>query len=90
MVNFISVRDLRPSLSHVIKKIHDKFDRYVITRRGKPEVVMMSIEDYESILETMEIELDKELMKRIKRAEQDLNKGKGVSLEKIHKDIGLV
>ena len=90
MVNFISVRELRPKLSDVIVKIHDKFDRYVITRRGKPEVVMMSIDDYESLVETLEIQSDKELMKRLKKAEQDLKQGKGISLKKIHKELKLV
>ncbi len=90
MVNIISIRELRPRLAEVVDDIHDKFGRYVITRRGKPEVVMMSVEDYESILETMEIESDKGLMKRLKKADQDLKKGKGVSLEQIHKELKLV
>ena len=90
MVNTISVRELRPKLSKVIDNIHKKFDRYVITRRGKPEVVMMSIDDYEGLLETLEIESDPELMKRLKKAEEDMKKGKGRSLEQIHKELGIV
>ena len=90
MVNTISVRELRPKLSKVIDDIHKKFDRYVITRRGKPEVVMMSIDDYEGLLETLEIESDPELMKRLKKAEEDMKKGKGKSLEQIHKELGIV
>ena len=90
MVNTISVRELRPTLSKVIDNIHKKFDRYVITKRGKPEVVMMSIDDYEGLLETLEIESDPELMKRLKKAEEDMKKGKGKSLEQIHKELGIV
>jgi prevent-host-death family protein len=90
MVNTISVRELRPKLSNVLTAIHDRFDRYIITNRGKPEVVMISIEDYESILETMEIQSDKILMLRIKKAEKDLKKNKGVSLEAVRKELGIV
>ncbi len=90
MVNTISVRELRPTLSKVIDNIHKKFDRYVITRRGKPEVIMMSIDDYEGLLETLEIESDPDLMKRLKQAEEDMKKGKGKSLEQIHKELGIV
>ena len=90
MVNMISIRELRPELSNVVRRIHDKFDRYVITKKGKPEVVMMSIEDYESILETLEIQSDKQLMKRIRKAEKDLKAGKGVSLEEIHKKLNVL
>ena len=90
MVNTISVRELRPKLSKVMDNIHKKFDRYVITRRGKPEVVMMSMDDYEGLLETLEIESDPKLMKQLKKAEVDLKNGKGKSLELIHKELGIV
>jgi len=90
MVNFISIRELRPKLADVIARVHNQFDRYVITRRGKPEVMLISIEDYESILETLEIQSDKSLMRRLKQAEKDLKAGKGVPLDKIHKELGLV
>ena len=90
MVNTISVRELRPKLAEVLKIIHDRFDRYIITKRGQPEAVIMSVDDYESILETMEIQSDKALMRRIKKAEKEIKQGKGTSLEKIKKELGLV
>lgn len=90
MVNTISVRELRPKLADVLKSIHDRFDRYIITRRGHPEAVIMSIDDYESILETLEIQSDKPLMRRIKKAEKELRAGKGILLEKVKKELGLV
>lgn len=90
MVNTISVRQLRPKLAGILKNIHDRFDRYIITKRGLPEAVIMSIDDYESILETMEIQSDKPLMHRIKKAEKELKEGKGIPLEKIRKELGLV
>jgi len=90
MVNTISVRELRPKLAGVLKSIHDRFDRYIITKRGRPEAVIMNIDDYESILETMEIQSDKSLMRKIKKADKELKQGKGVSLEKVRKELGLV
>ena len=90
MVTTISVRELRPKLSQVIDNIHKKFDRYVITRRGKPEVVMMSIDDYEGLLETLEIESDPELMADIREAKEEMKKGKGVSLEEARRRLGIV
>ena len=90
MVNFISVEELRPKLSGIIKQVHDKLDRYIITKRGRPEAVMLSLEDYESLVETLDIEADKKLLKRLKKAEKDLHAGKGTSLEKIHGELGFV
>lgn len=90
MVNFITVRELRPELSSVIRNIHEKFDRYFVTRHGKPEIVMMSVGDYESIMETLEIESDKELMKRLKKAKADMKKGRGIPLDDLNKRLKVV
>ncbi len=90
MVKTISIRELRPNLSKVVDSIHKKFDRYVITKRGKPEVMMMSVDDYEGWIETLDIMSDPVLVKQIKKAEQDIKKGKVKSLEQIHKELGIV
>ena len=89
-VHTLSVRDLRPHLADVLKGIVEKFDRYIITKHGKPEAVLLSIEDYESMLETMEIERDTQLMGRIKKAERQMKQGKGRDLETIKKELKLV
>lgn len=90
MVNTISIRELRPKLAGVLEAVHNRFDRYIITRRGRPEAILMSVQDYEGILETSEIQADKPLMRRLKKAESELKKGKGVSLEKAKRELGLV
>ena len=90
MIKSISIRELRPNIARVISDIHEKFDRYIVNRHGRPEVVMLSVEDYESLIETIEIESDKKLMKRIRQAEKEKADGKGKPLENIRKELGLV
>lgn len=81
MVNAVTLKQLRPQLPSVIKSIDSKLDRYIVTKRGKPVAVMMSPDDYEGLLETIEILSDKQAVKRIKRAKQEIKAGKTVSLE---------
>lgn len=90
MVITIPLTELRPKLPKIMDRVSKYFDRCVITRHGRPEAVIISIGDYESILETMEIQADKSLMRRLKKAEVDIKKGKGTSLEKVKKELGLV
>lgn len=66
------------------------FDRYVITRHGKPEAVILSEEDYESLLETLDILSDQKLMKEIKKAEEELKKGKGIPWKKAKQKLSRV
>ncbi len=88
MVNTITLKELRPELPQVIKGIDERLDRYVVTKRGKPVAVMMSVDDYEAMLETIEILSDKETMNRIRNAEKEIAQGKTVSHEDLIKRLG--
>ena len=66
------------------------FDRYIITRHGKPEAILLSEEDYESLIETIDILSDPKLMKDIKKAKEEFKKGKGIPWEKVKQKLGHV
>jgi prevent-host-death family protein len=90
MTKMVPLTELRPKLPKIIDRLSKYFDRYIITRHGKAEAVMLSEDDYESLLETLDILCDQKLMKDIKKAEQDLRKGKGISWEKAKRKLGYV
>ena len=83
MVKNISIRNLRSNLSGVLSKVSKHLDRYVVLKRGEPEAIIMSIEDYEGWLETLEIMSSKDAMADIKAARKELKEGKGVPFEKV-------
>ena len=76
MINTMSAKDLRPALPRVLSRIDDKLDRYVVTKRGRPVVVMMSIDDYEGLVETLDILADPKAMARLRKGENDLRGGR--------------
>jgi len=49
----IPISQARKQLLALINEAHEK--RFILTRKGKPEIVILSYEDYESLLETLEI-----------------------------------
>ena len=67
--------------------IDTKLNRYIVTKRGKPVAIMMSPDDYESLLETIEILSDKDLVRRIKIAKKEIKEGKTISLQELRKRI---
>ena len=87
MVNTITLKELRPDLPEVIKKIDARLDRYIVTKRGRPVAVMLSPDDFEGLVETVEILSDKETVKRIKQAKREIKEGKTVSLETLRRRI---
>lgn len=61
----------------------------VITRRGKPVLAVMPWELYESIIETMEIMADPELMVALRESIREMEEGRTVSLEEVKQELGL-
>jgi PHD/YefM family antitoxin component YafN of YafNO toxin-antitoxin module len=87
MVNTITLKKLRPGLPKVIKDIDAKLDRYIVMKRGKPVAVMLNPDDYEGLLETIEILSDKDAVRRIKKAKRDIAEGKTITLEDLRRKI---
>ena len=83
MTHTITLKELRPDLPKVVEEIDKKWERYVITKHGKPSIVMLSIEDYESLMETLDILADPKAVKSLKHGEEDLRKGKTRSWQEI-------
>ena len=73
------ISEVRAALPGLIKKISHMSKHLIITRNGKPEAVMLSPEE----LETLEIKADQKLLQSILRAEEDIKKGNLYS----HKDV---
>jgi len=75
-------------------KILEKIDRpnraYTITLDGKPKAVILSFDEYDSWLETLEILNDPKLMEEIKQADEEFARGEYVSLEEVLKEEGFV
>jgi PHD/YefM family antitoxin component YafN of YafNO toxin-antitoxin module len=57
---------------------------FITTPEGKPKSVVLSIDDWKRISETLKIMSSKELMRAVKRAKQQLRSGvKLLSLEEV-------
>ena len=72
----VSLTELRPKLPQILDRLDKYFDRCIITKHGKPEAVILSEEDYENLLETLDILSNQRLMREIKKAEDELKRGK--------------
>jgi PHD/YefM family antitoxin component YafN of YafNO toxin-antitoxin module len=60
-----------------------------VTRRGKPVLAVLSWELYESLLETLEVMGDPELMKALRRGAQDIAAGRLATSDEVKRDLGL-
>ncbi len=83
----LSLTEMRPRLSELLARAHEQFDRFVITRRGRAEAVLLSAEEFDGLLETLEILSDESLVGRLVEADEEMSTSGGYSLEEVRQDL---
>jgi prevent-host-death family protein len=74
--DIVPLSQAKARLSSLVRKIREERGTYGITHRGKPEGVLLSVEEYETLIESLEILSDRELMARIDRGLADEKAGR--------------
>jgi antitoxin YefM len=74
----ITTVDARRELTKLPEKLEANPTTIAVTRRGKPVLAIMSWEDYESILETLEILNDDESVERLRGSIKEVKEGKQI------------
>ena len=62
----LPLADVKNRLSEVVERLEREHGRVVITKRGRPAAVVLSVEDLEGLEETLAILADPSLMRRIR------------------------
>jgi len=77
-----------PKLADALEK-HPEIGAVKITRHGKPVLAVLSWDLYESVVETMEIMSDPEMMAAFRQGVKEMQEGKGIPWEQVKKELGL-
>lgn len=68
--------EVKNHFSEVVERIEREHGRVVVTKHGRPAAVMLSIEDLESLEETLAILSDHRLMDAIALGDDDVASGR--------------
>lgn len=79
---------VRDRLSCLVDDVARTHGTLTITRNGKPAVVVLAIEDYESIMETLALLNDPVDQERLTEAERSLGAGEVTSGEDMSRLLG--
>lgn len=83
---YISVSDAKAQLLEVLRRIEEQHGKVVITKNGIPKAILLHYEDFEGLLETIDILSDSRTVIGIRRGLKDIKSGKVVSLKEAFKD----
>jgi antitoxin YefM len=70
-----SLATVKAHFSQVIDEVTGTHERVTVTKNGSPVAVILAVEDYESLMETLEILSDPKAMAEIRRSESEMRSG---------------
>jgi len=84
-----SISEIREEITRLPEQFEQEPGAVMVTRHGKPLMAILPWELYESIMETLEIMGDAELMAAFRQGVQEMAEGKGRPWEDAKKELGL-
>jgi prevent-host-death family protein len=78
-----SLAAVKAHFSQVIDDVAGTHERVIVTKNGSPVAVILAVEDYESLMETLEILSDPTAVAEIRDAEARMNEDEAFGEEDI-------
>ena len=85
----IPIGEARAMLTQLPEKLKVENGAIALTRYNKPVLAVMSWDLFESIVETLEVMGDPEMMTALRRGIQDAREGNLVPFEEVKAELGL-
>ena len=73
-------------LLKILREIEEQHGKVILTKNGKPKAVLMSYEDFEGLIETVDILSDARTAAGIRRGIKDIKAGRTVTIEEAFRD----
>jgi antitoxin YefM len=81
--DYIPVTKAKIKLLDIIRKIESSDDTVAITKNGVPEAVLLSMNKFEGLVETLEILSDEKAMKSIRKSIKEAREGKWLDYDEV-------
>ncbi len=80
---FVSVTEAKNKLLDLVRRLKTRPEVVAITRDGTPAAVLLSIDQFEGLMETLEILSDPKTMRSLRRSIKQVQAGKWIAHETI-------
>lgn len=83
-IRTVPVTEAKAKFLELVSGVNERDDEVIITKKGKPAAVLISIEEFESLKETLAVLNNHDLLRQIASAEKYFHKGgAGANFEKV-------
>jgi prevent-host-death family protein len=80
MSDVLPFSEVKAHLSELADRVELEHDRILVTRNGRPSFVLVSLDDLESLEESLDILRDDELMESVRRSRREAAEGQRLRL----------
>jgi prevent-host-death family protein len=81
--------EARSRLSELLDEVSARHEHVVLTRNGRPAAVVLSSEEYEALVETLEVLEDDETLGALRESEADVREGRLYPVDEVRRELGL-
>jgi len=82
MTETLPLAEARNRLSELASLVETTHERVIVTRNGRPSFALISLDDIESLEETLILLSDPEAMAGIRQSKQEFAAGNGIAMTK--------
>ena len=87
MARELPITEARAKLTQIANDLVDSQDTVTVTNRGKPMVTLIGYEMYESIMESLEIMSDPDLMAQLRKSLREARRGDVIDLDEVEREL---
>ena len=85
----LPITEAREELTSLPDRLAETHETVTVTRRGKPVLAILPWEEYEALIETLEILGDVETMAALRQGIKEAKQGKAILWEQAKRKLGL-
>lgn len=83
----VPLAEARANLSRLLDEVVRTHQRIEVTRQGRRAAVILSAEDFDTIIETLDILSDPEAMRELRTADEEVARGELVTLDEVTEEM---
>jgi antitoxin YefM len=87
MAKTLSLSEVKTRLPELIAGVEEREEEIVVTKNGRPAAILVNVQEYERLKETLDVLSDEALMKQISRSQTFYeNGGRGLTFEEVFEE----
>lgn len=86
-MEIIPITEAKARIAELADRVAREHDHFTITRNGRADVMLISVAEYESMQETLEILSDSDTLADLRQSRQDFDSGDTFDLDQVKAEL---